>query len=152
MTDNGLVLIKVTIKELVMDFFMSAEIEAGVGDGVRSTREKIEPIMIELLKDVELESGLRSWFFIPIVLSGRFISDVPEVIKVNKKNKTLDCRLHIDYEAFKEADEYKQLVMMTDAIDRSIGLMDKVKVGQVDQDVLRGVLNKVRSKLLNLNG
>ena len=135
-----------------MDFFMSAEIEAGVGDGVRSTREKIEPIMIELLKDVELESGLRSWFFIPIVLSGRFISDVPEVIKVNKKNKTLDCRLHIDYEAFKEADEYKQLVMMTDAIDRSIGLMDKVKVGQVDQDVLRGVLNKVRSKLLNLNG
>lgn len=146
---NAHVLIKMTIEELLMEFFMSAEREAGVAEGERSARKKIEPLMIELLSDIELESAFKSWSFIPVIMSGRFVFEFPEFIKTRRKEKGLDCRLHIDFEEFKEADERKQIVMMLNTMVRSIDMMAKHKVTKNDQEGLKGVVNEVRKKLLS---
>ena len=68
-----------------MDFFMSAEREADVRDGESYARKKISPILTELLNPVVLDSGLKSWSFISIILSDTFLPGMPEIIKLNKK-------------------------------------------------------------------
>lgn len=131
-----------------MEFFMSAEREAGAAEGERSARKTIEPLMIEFLSDIELESAFKSWSFIPVIMSDRFVFDFPEFIKIRRKEKGLDCRLYIDFEEFKEADERKKIVMMLNTMVRSIDMMAKHKVTKNDQEVLKGVVNEVRKKLL----
>ena len=132
-----------------MDFFMSAEREADVRDGESYARKKISPILTELLNPIVLDSDLKSWSFISIILSDTFLPGMPEVIKLNKKNMDLDCRIHIDHDRFKEVGEREKIEMMLDAIERSIKMMSKYKITQGDQDILHGVLTEARKKLIN---
>ena len=64
-----------------MEFFMSAEIEADVGQHERSARKKIEPLLIDFLSGVILDSELKTWSFISIILSDKFAGWSPELIK-----------------------------------------------------------------------
>ena len=132
-----------------MDFFMSAEREADVRDGESYARKKISPILTELLNPIVLDSDLKSWSFISIILSDTFLPGMPEVIKLNKKNMDLDCRIHIDHDRFKEVGEREKIEMMLEAIERSIKMMSKYKIIQGDQDILHGVLTEARKKLIN---
>ena len=134
-----------------MNFFMSAEIEEGADEGERSVRKKIEPLMIELLSEVELESGLKEWSFIPIIMSDKFIAGFPEFVKLRRKDKSLDCRVHIEYERFKSAHEQEQVMMALDAMERSIKMMDRQKITENDQVTLKDILSTVRKKLLITN-
>ncbi|MCK9818255.1 hypothetical protein M1B35_30040 [Pseudomonas sp. MAFF 302046] len=88
------------------------------------------------------------WSFISIILSGKFVSDYPEVFKFNKKSKVLEFRLKIDHESFKQADESLQISMMLDSIERSIGLMSKFKMVESDRNLLLDAVNETRKKLL----
>jgi hypothetical protein len=88
-----------------MNFSMSGEIDADIGWGEHVARNKILPILAELVDEASLEFELERWSFISIILSGKFISDYPEVFKFNKKSKVLEFRLQIDHERFKQADE-----------------------------------------------
>ena len=135
-----------------MEFFMSAEIEADVGQYERSARKKIEPLLIDFLSGVVLDSELKTWSFISIILSDKFAGWSPELIKFNKKDKEFDCRLCIEYERFKCANESGQIAMILDAIERSIEMMAKYKITKHDQETLRGVVSKVREKLLISGG
>ena len=135
-----------------MEFFMSAEIEADVGQYERSARKKIEPLLIDFLSGVVLDSELKTWSFISIILSDKFAGWSPELIKFNKKDKEFDCRLRIEHERFKCANESRQIAMILDAIERSIEMMAKYKITKHDQEILRGVVSKVREKLLISGG
>ena len=132
-----------------MIFFMSAEIEEGADEGERTVRKKIEPLMIELLSEVE--SGLKEWSFIPIIMSDKFIAGFPEFVKLRRKDKSLDCRVHIEYERFKSAHEQEQVMMALDAMERSIKMMGKQKITENDQVILKDILSTVRKKLLITN-
>ena len=133
-----------------MIFFMSAEREADVREGESYARKKIAPLLTELLNSIELESGLKDWSFISIILSDKFLPGMPEIIKLNKKDMSLDCRLHINHGQFKKASEYKKIEMILDAIERSIGLMSKYEIIRNDQNILRDTLNSARNKLLDM--
>ena len=98
-----------------------------------------------------LESELKSWSFISIILSEKFAGWSPELVRFNKKDKEFDYRLRIGYEQFKHADECGQIAMVLDAIERSIEIMTKYKVTKNDQQTLRKVVSKVRKKLLGAN-
>ena len=130
-----------------MDFFMSAEREADVRDGESYARKKISPILTELLNPIVLDSDLKSWSFISIILSDTFLPGMPEVIKLNKKNMDLDCRIHIDHDRFKEVGEREKIEMMLDAIERSIKMMSKFKVPSKDRGALRNAVVEARARL-----
>ena len=131
-----------------MKFFMSGEIDADIGRGEHVARNKILPVLAELVEGASLEFELDRWSFISIILSGKFISDYPEVFKFNKKSKVLEFRLQIDHESFKQADEPLQISMMLDSIERSIGLMSKFKMVESDRRLLLDAVNETRKKLL----
>ena len=133
-----------------MDFFMSAEREADVRDGESYARKKISPILTELLNPVVLDSGLKSWSFISIILSDTFLPGMPEIIKLNKKNMEIDCRVHIDHDRFKEAGEHEKIEMMLDAIERSIKMMSKYKIIHRDQSMLHSILSEARKKIITI--
>lgn len=131
-----------------MKFSMSGEIDADIGWGEHVARNKILPILAELVDEASLEFELERWSFISIILSDKFISDYPEVFKFNKKSKVLEFRLQIDHESFKQADEPLQISMMLDSIERSIGLMSKFKMVESDRRLLLDAVNETRKKLL----
>lgn len=131
-----------------MKFSMSGEIDADIGRGEHVARNKILPVLAELVEGASLEFELDRWSFISIILSGKFISDYPEVFKFNKKSKVLEFRLQIDHESFKQADEPLQISMMLDSIERSIGLMSKFKMVESDRRLLLDAVNETRKKLL----
>lgn len=131
-----------------MKFSMSGEIDADIGRGEHVARNKILPVLAELVEGASLEFELDRWSFISIFLSGKFISDYPEVFKFNKKSKVLEFRLQIDHESFKQADEPLQISMMLDSIERSIGLMSKFKMVESDRRLLLDAVNETRKKLL----
>lgn len=131
-----------------MKFSMSGEIDADIGRGEHVARNKILPVLAELVEGASLEFELDRWSFISIILSGKFISGYPEVFKFNKKSKVLEFRLQIDHESFKQADEPLQISMMLDSIERSIGLMSKFKMVESDRRLLLDAVNETRKKLL----
>ncbi|WP_347904707.1 Imm44 family immunity protein [Pseudomonas purpurea] len=132
-----------------MEFFMSAERESDIGEGERLARTKIEPVLAGLLEEAHIEADLNGWNFISVILSEKFISGFAEIAKFNKKDKELEFRLHIDHEKFKQADQKAQTSMMIDAIERSIGMMDKFKVGKNDKQTFQNALNETRKRLLD---
>ena len=131
-----------------MKFSMSGEIDADIGRGEHVARNKILPILAELVEGASLAFELERWSFISIILSGKFISDYPEVFKFNKKSKVLEFRLQVDHERFKQADEPLQISMMLDSIERSIGLMSKFKMVESDRKLLLGAVKETRKNLL----
>ncbi|MCK9818259.1 Imm44 family immunity protein [Pseudomonas sp. MAFF 302046] len=131
-----------------MKFSMSGEIDADIGKGEHVARNKILPILSELVDRLSLEIELERWSFISIILSDKFISDYPEVFRFHKKSKVLEFRLQIDHDEFKHANEQLQISMMLDSIERSVGLMSKFKVIESDRALLLDAVNKARGELL----
>lgn len=103
--------------------------------------------MNELLSGASVDNVER-WSFISIILSEKFLDGVPEIVRKNNRRKELEFRLHISHGEFKESDEQHRISMMLDAIERSIGLMDGLKVSDSNKEIFLDAVNGARRKLL----
>ena len=97
---------------------------------------------------LSLDSNILEWSFISIILSDQFIAHHPEVAKRNKRNRTMEFRLHISYQEFKVADPKKQISMILDAIERSIYLMEQMGISETDRQKLASILSSARNTIL----
>ena len=131
-----------------MEFFMSGEIDAKVGDAEHIARNKIYSVLSGLVENAKLNFDINRWSFISIILSDLFISDYPEVAKFHKKTKVLEFRLQIPFEKFIGANPKVQISMILDAIERSIGLMEKFKIPENDRQTLKAAVTQARTELL----
>ena len=131
-----------------MEFFMSGEIDAKVGDTEHIARNKINSVLSGLVENAKLNFDINRWSFISIILSDLFISGYPEVAKFHKKIKVLEFRLQIPFEEFIGATPKVQISMILDAIERSIGLMEKFKIPESDRQTLKTAVTQARTELL----
>jgi hypothetical protein len=130
-----------------MKFWMSGEIDVDLNGSEKVARKKIEPVMNELLSGASVDNVER-WSFIAIILSEKFLDGVPEIVRKNNRRKELEFRLHISHGEFKESDEQHRISMMLDAVERSIGLMDSLKVSDSNKEIFLDAVNGARRKLL----
>lgn len=131
-----------------MIFFMSGEIEADLGPDEHIARNLIKPVINKLMHHLSLDSNILEWSFISVILSDQFIAHHPEVAKLNKRNRTMEFRLHISHQEFKAADSKKQISMILDAIERSISLMEQMGISETDRQKLASILSSARNTLL----
>ncbi|RBB31865.1 hypothetical protein DPV79_40105 [Burkholderia reimsis] len=128
---------------------MSGENEADIGDDARVARNAIEPVVNQFLEGLVFTEKFEQWAFLSIILTDKFLSGFPEVVKISSKGKVLEFRLHIPHEEFKKASAERRMEMFFDALSRSIELMPKLKVSQESQEKFRAALAQARKSLLS---
>ncbi|WP_133295783.1 Imm44 family immunity protein [Burkholderia reimsis] len=132
-----------------MKLWMSGENEADIGDDARVARNAIEPVVNQFLEGLVFTEKFEQWAFLSIILTDKFLSGFPEVVKISSKGKVLEFRLHIPHEEFKKASAERRMEMFFDALSRSIELMPKLKVSQESQEKFRAALAQARKSLLS---
>ncbi|MCG8295375.1 MULTISPECIES: Imm44 family immunity protein [Pseudomonas] len=133
-----------------MKFWMSSEKNIEVGDSEREARKAVEPIIIELLKDVELNCGAKQWSFISIVMPDDIVGAYPEVKRYHKSTNVVELRVQLPFYVFKESESLKQVSLMLDALARSVEMMGEIKslkLTEADAHVLKDSVEKARAKL-----
>lgn len=132
-----------------MKLWMSGENEADIGDDARVVRNAIESVVNKFMDGQVFSDGFEKWAFVTIMLSEKFISGFPEVAKVSSKGKVLEFRLRISHDDFKMASSVDKISMTIDALERSVGMMDKLKVSLGSQGKFLDIINKTRQALLH---
>ena len=127
---------------------MSAEKEAAVGTAEHIVRNKIKPIMDNVLEGAVLDFDLERWSFISIIMPERFAADYPEVAKYHKKTKVLEFRLPIPFDEFLHSDEKGQISLILNALEKTTEIMSKFKVPDKDRETLRHAVTKARDELM----
>ncbi|MBJ9678460.1 hypothetical protein [Burkholderia gladioli] len=128
---------------------MSGENEADIGDDARVVRNAIEPVVNQFMEGQVFLEGFEKWAFMTIILSEKFISGFPEVAKVSSKGKVLEFRLRISHDEFKRASSVDKISMTIDALERSVGMMSKLKVSVESQRKFHGIIDQTRQALLS---
>ncbi|MBV4536789.1 Imm44 family immunity protein [Pseudomonas urmiensis] len=131
-----------------MMFFMSGEIDADLGPDEHIARNSIKPVIRKLMHHLSFDSNILEWSFISVILSDQFITHYPEVAKLNKRNRTMEFRLHISHQEFKVAAPKKQISMILDTIERSISLMEQMEISETDRQKFASILNSAKNALL----
>ncbi|WP_186183118.1 Imm44 family immunity protein [Burkholderia gladioli] len=132
-----------------MKLWMSGENEADIGDDARVVRNAIEPVVNQFMEGQVFSEGFEKWAFMTIILSEKFISGFPEVAKVSSKGKVLEFRLRISHDDFKRASSVDKISMTIDALERSVGMMSKLKVSVESQRKFHGIIDQTRQALLS---
>ncbi len=132
-----------------MKLWMSGENEADIGDDARVVRNAIEPVVNQFMEGQVFLEGFEKWAFMTIILSEKFISGFPEVAKVSSKGKVLEFRLRISHDEFKRASSVDKISMTIDALERSVGMMSKLKVSVGSQRKFHGIIDQTRQALLS---
>lgn len=132
-----------------MKLWMSGEAEADVAEDLRVADLKIESEINRFLLGLEIPEPIDRWAFISIILSDTFISNYPEIFRRSLKRKTLEFRLQIPHAQFKAADKNDKIVLILDALERSVNLMAQLKVSASTQAMLHDVVAKARTELLS---
>ncbi|WP_127837619.1 Imm44 family immunity protein [Burkholderia gladioli] len=132
-----------------MKLWMSGENEADIGDDARVVRNAIEPVVNQFMEGQVFSEGFEKWAFMTIILSEKFISGFPEVAKVSSKGKVLEFRLRISHDDFKRASSVDKISMTIDALERSVGMMSKLKVSVESQRKFHSVIDQTRQALLS---
>ncbi|MBU9179969.1 Imm44 family immunity protein [Burkholderia gladioli] len=132
-----------------MKLWMSGENEADIGDDARVVRNAIEPVVNQFMEGQVFLEGFEKWAFMTIILSEKFISGFPEVAKVSSKGKVLEFRLRISHDEFKRASSVDKISMTIDALERSVGMMSKLKVSVESQRKFHGIIDQTRQALLS---
>lgn len=133
-----------------MDFWMSSEKHISVNEAVTAARTAVEPVVAELLKDVELSCGAERWSVISIVMPDERVDDYPEVRRYHKSSKDVELRVQLPFNEFAEAGEIQQINMMLDSLIRSVDLASEIKslkLPEIDACVLKEVIQKARLML-----
>ncbi|WP_186020646.1 Imm44 family immunity protein [Burkholderia gladioli] len=132
-----------------MKLWMSGENEADIGDDARVVRNAIEPVVNQFMEGQVFSEGFEKWAFMTIILSEKFISGFPEVAKVSSKGKVLEFRLRISHDDFKRASSVDKISMAIDALERSVGMMSKLKVSVESQRKFHSIIDQTRQALLS---
>ncbi|WP_186101880.1 Imm44 family immunity protein [Burkholderia gladioli] len=132
-----------------MKLWMSGENEADIGDDARVVRNAIEPVVNQFMEGQVFSEGFEKWAFMTIILSEKFISGFPEVAKVSSKGKVLEFRLRISHDDFKMASSVDKISMTIDALERSVGMMSKLKVSVESQRKFHSIIDQTRQALLS---
>ncbi|WP_186108829.1 Imm44 family immunity protein [Burkholderia gladioli] len=132
-----------------MKLWMSGENEADIGDDARVVRNAIEPVVNQFMEGQVFLEGFEKWAFMTIILSEKFISGFPEVAKVSSKGKVLEFRLRISHDDFKRASSVDKISMTIDALERSVGMMSKLKVSVESQRKFHSIIDQTRQALLS---
>ena len=90
-----------------MDFWMSSEKHVSVNEAVAAARKAVEPVIAELVKDVELSCGVEKWSVISIVMPDERVGDYPEIKRYHKSSKDIELRVQLPFSEFKEADRFQ---------------------------------------------
>lgn len=133
-----------------MEFWMSSEKHISVNEAVTAARKAVEPVIAELVKDVELSCGAEKWSVISIVMPDERVGDYPEVKRYHKSSKDIELRVHLPFNEFKEADKFQQITLMLASLIRSIDLASEIKslkLPENDACVLKEVIEKARITL-----
>ncbi|WP_110996577.1 hypothetical protein [Pseudomonas sichuanensis] len=135
-----------------MNFWMSSEQHALVGDAEFIARNKIEPVIERLLEQVNLDCEVDRWSFISILMPDDRVGDYPEVRRYHKSKKVIEVRVQLPLNDFNEADVPGQVSMMLDALSRSVDMMEglkSLKITHGDTCVLKEAVEKARAELLS---
>jgi len=127
---------------------MSGEIMADVDDAYQRLSNRIEASVNEALGSLSLHTEFEEWTFIAIILPPGVL-DYREITRRHIKRKVLEFRLRIDHKQFLHATEPERVALIIDALERSIGLMPKLKIKPDDCGVIAGVLANVRGTLIS---
>lgn len=133
-----------------MDFWMSSEKHVSVNETVAAARKAVEPVITELVKDVELSCGAEKLSVISIVMPDERVGDYPEIKRYHKSSKDIELRVQLPFNEFKEADKFQQITLMLASLIRSIDLASEIKslkLPENDACVLKEVIEKARLTL-----
>ena len=132
-----------------MIFWSSAEMSPAAENVYRNLRNRAEAQMNKLLRTVTLDviwEGWK-WAFIAIIISPALGVDYPERVRRDQKRKVLEFRLQIDFEEFTGTTEERQVDLVFEQLHRSVELMAKWKMSEVDRQKLHEILVKTRSTM-----
>ena len=134
-----------------MIFWSSAEISPEVNDAYRNLRKSAEAEINELLRTVDLTAAWEGWewVFIAIIISPALGVDYPERIRRDQKGKVLEFRLKIDFEEFAGTATARQADLVFEQLHRSVNLMAKWKMSEVDREKLHEILEKTHSAMVS---
>ena len=120
-----------------MKLWMSGEVWVEVADAHRHAMNHIEQEANKTLADRDYGDGVKEWAFIPIMLPPEIEDQFPERFKYHKSDKSVEFRLRIDLQAFKAGNEATHKSLITEALLRSLDILDQKKVPNFDHHRLR---------------
>ena len=129
---------------------MTSELHALVGDAEHVARNKIKPVMVQLLEGVVLECGAEKLTFIAVLMPDELVAYYPEVKRYHKARKTVEARVQIPFYEFKDASGTRQIDMLLDALDRAVAMIGEIrslKLTAADSHVLTEAIGKARVQL-----
>ncbi len=124
---------------------MSGEIDLDVSDAYRETRKHVEQIVNEKLSTISFSAPYEKWAFIAIIRH-RSHPDYREIKKKDAKRRVLEFRLKIDHALFKAANQANREIILIDALERSVGLMEQFDVPLEDREALQSILAEVKEQ------
>lgn len=124
-----------------MVLWMSAEQMHECSDNMVIQRE-IEPRINELIKDCRL-GDYKEWAVITIILNEHG-PDYKEIVRRRIKERELEFRLKIDYDAFMKADYNGKKKLVLEVLLRSLDLMEKWK-----KDIKREEREEIKNIILS---
>jgi hypothetical protein len=116
---------------------------ADVGDAYRRLSKPIEADINRELTTRQLRMEFEEWTFIAIILPPTGPA-FKELVRGPLKRRALEFKLRIDHEQFLRGTDPERRNLIFDALERSIGLMPKLKVELDDCRILKEVLATVR--------
>lgn len=120
-----------------MELWTSAEVWADFSRTLSAATNHIENVVNERLAGKTYGNGVKEWAFIAILLPPDIRDQYPERFKYHKSDKSVEFRLHLDWEAFKTGDEAAHRRLVSKALLRSLDLLDEKRVPDFDHRKLR---------------
>lgn len=122
-----------------MKLWMSGEIQHDIAEGYRQARLVVQSKVNERLQRITLNTNLDQWAFIGIIRPDDH-PDYQEVKKFDKRHRTIEFRLKIDHAQFLSGSHAERVVLIIQALRRSVDLMNALGVDSDDIDKLKSIL------------
>lgn len=122
-----------------MKLWMSGEIQHDIAEGYRQARLVVQSKVNERLQRITLNTNVDQWAFIGIILPDDH-PDYQEVKKFDKRHRTIEFRLKIDHAQFLSGSHAERIVLIIQALRRSVDLMNALGVDSDDIDKLKTIL------------
>ena len=129
-----------------MKLWMSGEIHIDVGDDYRQARAKIEKSINEALNPQNYGEGVQKWNFIAIILPQGWGENYPEVKKYNRKGRSIEFRLKIDFDEFRVSSSIVQEKLICQSLLRSLKLVREMNIENINLDNWEGDFMKAAFK------
>lgn len=115
-----------------MKIWMSGEVQSDVADDYRKLRKEIEQSLNAVFSGRDYGAGLAEWDVIAMIFGDDGPKEYKEVKKYNKRDKSTEFRLRIDYQKFKHGDDAARRKLILDVLDHSLSILDSMKIPDID--------------------